>query len=230
MATFVFVPGAWAGGWQWREVARALRKRGHEVFTPTLTGLGERVHLRSPQIGLETHILDIVNVLKYEDLRNVMLIGYSYGGAVATGVAHCEPERLGKLIYVDGFVLEDGQALYDLYPPEVVAMIDGMAQQFGEGWRVPHFPPDAPYRTDHLLKTYHDPLRANSPRANDIPKAYIYCTEKEPGDPIMAPIARIAAAAKANPQWVYRELATTHSPWETIPGELAQLLAELAGS
>jgi hypothetical protein len=77
MATFVFIPGGWAGGWQWREVARALHSLGHEVFTPTPTGLGERVHLLTPQVGLDTHILDIVNVLKFEDLHQIMLVGYS---------------------------------------------------------------------------------------------------------------------------------------------------------
>ena len=95
MATFLLVHGGWAGGWHWREVASLLRAAGHEVFTPTLTGLGERVHLASPDVGLDTHIQDILMVLEYEELRDVILVGYSYSGMVITGVAERAADRLG---------------------------------------------------------------------------------------------------------------------------------------
>ena len=104
MATFVLVHGGWAGGWQWREVASLLRAAGHDVFTPTLTGLGERVHLASPDVGLDTHIQDILMVLEYEELRDVILVGYSYSGMVITGVAERAPERLAHLVYLDAYV------------------------------------------------------------------------------------------------------------------------------
>src|SRR5215211_1043953 len=118
MATFVLVAGAWHGGWCWRKVTPLLRAAGHEVFAPTLTGLGERSHLAHPDVGLTTHIQDIVNLLEYEDLNDVVLVGHSYSGMVITGVAEQVPGRLAHLVYLDAFVPENGQALVDLLPPE----------------------------------------------------------------------------------------------------------------
>src|SRR5713101_4428932 len=111
MATFVLVQGGWVGGWYWKRVTPLLSAAGHEVFAPTLTGLGERAHLAAPDIGLETHIQDVLGVLTYEDLSNVVLVGHSYGGMVITGVAERAPERLAHLVYFDAFVPTDGQAL-----------------------------------------------------------------------------------------------------------------------
>src|SRR5688572_12471656 len=111
MATFVLVHGGWDGGWAWRSVAKDLQAAGHEVFTPTLTGSGERVHLASPEIGLDTHIQDIVNVLRFENLSDVLLVGHSYGGMVITGVAEQMPERIDQLIYLDAFAPRDGESL-----------------------------------------------------------------------------------------------------------------------
>lgn len=108
MTTFVLVHGAWLGGWAWKHVTPRLRMAGHEVFAPTLTGLGERVHLAHPGVGLETHIQDVVNVLVFEDLQQVTLVGHSYGGIVITSVADRTPERLAQLVYLDAFVPEDG--------------------------------------------------------------------------------------------------------------------------
>ena len=117
MTTDVLVSGAWLGGWCWQRIARNLRVRGHVVYPVTLTGLGERVHLARPDVGLDTHISDVVNVLDYEDLTGVVLVGHSYAGAVITGVADRRPERLAQLIYLDTGPLSDGQALLDFYPP-----------------------------------------------------------------------------------------------------------------
>src|SRR5437660_801825 len=110
MATFVLVHGAWHGGWCWRKLMPLLRSAGHAVWTPTLTGLGERAHLGNPDVGLSTHVQDVVNVLEYEDLSNVVLVGHSYGGMVITGVAHQMPGRLAHLVYLDAFVPKDGQS------------------------------------------------------------------------------------------------------------------------
>src|SRR5215475_12852732 len=104
MATFLVAHGAWSAGWVWKKMRPLLRERGHELFTPTYTGLGERAHLARHDVGLETHIADILGVLQFEDLRNVILIGHSYGGMVATGVADRAPERLAQLVYLDAFV------------------------------------------------------------------------------------------------------------------------------
>src|SRR5207248_3061546 len=114
MATFVLVHGGWDGGWFWRPVARRLQSDGHDAFTATLTGSGERVHLASPDVDLTTHILDIVNLLAFEDLQDVMLVGYSYSSMIVTGVVERVPERIRHLIYLDAFVPRDGQSLADI--------------------------------------------------------------------------------------------------------------------
>lgn len=117
-ATFVLVHGAWHGGWCYARVAALLRASGAHVFTPTLTGLGERSHLTHPAIDLSAHVTDIVNVLQYEDLHDVVLCGHSYGGLVITGVVEAVPERIAALVFLDAFVPEDGQSLHDLVPDE----------------------------------------------------------------------------------------------------------------
>ena len=113
-STYVLVHGGGHGGWCYQPVARLLRAQGHEVYTPTLTGLGERAHLLNPSIDLDTHIVDVVNVLRYEDLRDVILVGHSYGGMVITGVADRAPARVGHLVYLDAATPEDGESLLDL--------------------------------------------------------------------------------------------------------------------
>jgi len=115
-ATFVLVHGAWHGGWCYARVAALLRARGADVFTPTLTGLGERSHLAHPMIDLSTHVTDIVNVLQYEDLHDVVLLGHSYGGLVITGVVEAVPDRIAALVFLDAFVPQDGESLADLIP------------------------------------------------------------------------------------------------------------------
>ena len=229
MTTFVLVHGGWAGGWQWREVAALLRAAGHEVFTPTLTGLGERVHLGNPEVGLDTHIRDILMVLEYEALHDVILVGYSYSGMVITGVAELAPERISQLIYLDAFVPQDGQSMLEMLGPDVAAFIQQMAQAYGDGWRIPHDPPDAPRRTPHPLKTGQQPVSVKNPAAAVLPRTFIYCTqEKEAMGPLGFPITQAAERARADARWRYRELDTGHSPWETAPRELADLLLELA--
>jgi pimeloyl-ACP methyl ester carboxylesterase len=118
MTTYALVSGAWHGGWCWQSVARRLQVYHHVVYPLTLTGLGERVHLARPDIDLETHIADVINVLDYEDLADVVLVGHSYAGAVITGVADRRPERLAQLVYLDAGPLGDGEAFLDFYPPD----------------------------------------------------------------------------------------------------------------
>src|SRR5438270_3797739 len=117
--TYVLVHPAWHGGWCWRKVKPLLEAKGHEVHTPTLTGLGERSHLARPDVGLETHVQDILNVLKYEDLGGIALLGHSSSGAVITGVSDRAPERIAQLIYLDAFVPENGQSLMDIVPSQI---------------------------------------------------------------------------------------------------------------
>ena len=117
MATFVLVHGAWHGAWCWRRVARLLSQSGHEVFTPTLTGVGERSHLLTSEINLDTHILDVVNVMKWQELNDVVLVGHSYGGMVISGVAERLEKSILSFVMLDAFFPETGQALIDLKPP-----------------------------------------------------------------------------------------------------------------
>ena len=134
MATFVLVHGAVVGGWCWRWVTPHLRAVGHEVYTPTLTGLGERVHLAGPHVNLDTHIEDVVNVLRYEDLTGVVLVGWSYGGMIVAGAAERAPERIGHLVYLDSDVPRDGDTSA---PPSQHAAREALARDHGDGWRVP---------------------------------------------------------------------------------------------
>jgi pimeloyl-ACP methyl ester carboxylesterase len=118
VSTFVLVHGSMHGGWCWTRVVPLLRAAGNDVYTPTLTGLGERVHLAHPGIDLDTHIQDVLGVLEFEDLHDVALVGQSYGAMVITGVADRVPGRIGHLVYLDGAMPSDGQAVLDLSPPE----------------------------------------------------------------------------------------------------------------
>ena len=137
MAAYVLVPGAWLGGWAWRDVAARLRAKGHDVFPITLTGLGERVHLAGPEVDLETHIADVVNTIQWNDLQDVILAGHSYAGTVITGVADRIPDRVDQLVYVDSAPLADGMAMTDLYPPEALAALRQTVDASGDGWLFP---------------------------------------------------------------------------------------------
>ena len=135
LATIVLAHGGWSAAWAWKKVRPLMAAAGHHFFTPTYTGLGERAHLASRSNDLETHIQDLLGVLKFEDLRKVVLIGHSYGGMVATGVADRARDRVAQLIYLDAFVPTSGQALIDLVPPtERQRLLDSV--KTGDGWRV----------------------------------------------------------------------------------------------
>jgi pimeloyl-ACP methyl ester carboxylesterase len=143
MSTYVLVHGAWHGSWCWKRVRRALQSHGHDVFTPTLTGLGERSHLISPQINLETHIDDVVNCIRWEQLSDVILCGHSYGGCVIRGAADRLADRIGALVYLDAFVPQTGQRMLDMLPPEVRNGVLDQVQTAGEGSKVPPIPAEA---------------------------------------------------------------------------------------
>jgi pimeloyl-ACP methyl ester carboxylesterase len=137
MVTFVLVHGAWHGGWSWKRVRPLLTGRGYDVFTPTLTGNGDRSHLASRDVGLEIHIIDVLNVPQWEELSDVVLCGHSYGGMVISGVADRVPERIRSLVYVDAFVPLDGQSIMDQLPPEGANRVREGARTVGDGWRIP---------------------------------------------------------------------------------------------
>ena len=160
MTTFVLVHPAWFGGWCWRKVSPVLRARGHEVFAPTLTGLGERAHLASQKVGLEMHVEDVANVLEYEDLRQVILVGNSSGGMVITGVADRMPERIAHLVYLDAFVPEDGQSMLDIIPAERRPLMEALVQKEGSGWLLPRFAP--PPWEKFVPEAWRSPTRTTS--------------------------------------------------------------------
>jgi len=140
MATFVLVHGAWHGSWCWKRVRKALYAQGHDVFTPTLTGVGERSHLLARNVNLDTHIDDVVNLIRREELSDVVLCGHSYGGAVISGAASRVADRIRALVYLDAFVLEDGESLHDALPPDQRNMQLELTQKHGDGWKVPPIP------------------------------------------------------------------------------------------
>src|ERR1700690_1514418 len=140
MATFVLVHGSFHGGWCWQNVARLLRPSGHEVYAPTLTGLGERSHLATPKTGLELHIQDILQVLEYEDLHDVVLVGHSYAGLIITSVAEQVPQRVARLIYLDAFIPHEGKSAFDLMPGTEKQWAQTAVSQ-GDGWLVPPMSP-----------------------------------------------------------------------------------------
>jgi pimeloyl-ACP methyl ester carboxylesterase len=235
MATFLIAHGAWSAAWAWKKMRPLLAARGHALYIPTYTGLGERAHLTSREIGLQTHIADVLGTLEYEDLRDVVLVGHSYGGMVATGVADRARTRVRRLVYLDAFVPRDGQSLLDLLPADVRERMREAARAAGEGWRVPPnpVPPDTsetdlawlmPRRVMHPLRAFEEPIRLTGPEGA-MPRAYIYCTRIAPGD-VFGPFAE---RARREPGWEYLEIEASHSPNVTAPEALAALLEKVAG-
>jgi pimeloyl-ACP methyl ester carboxylesterase len=154
MATYVLVHGSWHGSWCWKRVRKALSAAGHDVFTPTLTGVGERSHLASAKINLSTHISDVANLIRWEELTNVILCGHSYAGWVISGVADRIPDRIRALVYLDAFVIEDGECFFDHLPPAEAERRRQQAKMTGEGWKV-------------------DPLQAEIFKVNERDRAWV---------------------------------------------------------
>ncbi|MCC6177359.1 MAG: alpha/beta hydrolase [Chloroflexi bacterium] len=236
MVTILLAHGAWSGGWSWANMRSRMRERGHEFLTPTYTGLGERAHLARPDVTLDTHIQDVLGVLEFEDLRDVLLLGHSYGGMVATGVADRARNRIAKLVYLDAFVPRDGQSLMDLLPGDGRARMEAAAQEVGEGWRIPSMPPppDTPAtyvewstsrRLMQPIETFRQPIRLSGDDVR-LPRTYIYCQRSSPSDTF----GQFARWAQSEPGWRYLEIDSSHSPHVTAPDTLANMLAEIASS
>jgi pimeloyl-ACP methyl ester carboxylesterase len=228
-ATFLVCHGAWSAGWAWKKMHPPMAAAGHRLMTPTYTGLGERAHLANPSIDLETHIQDILNVIKYDDLRDIVLIGHSYGGMVATGVADRARDRIGQLIYLDAFVPEEGQRLLDFLNESERQRMLQLAKS-GGGWRVPPnpTPPDtlpvdvewlAPRRVDMPIKYFEMKLRLHGGKLT-LPRSYIYATRIAPAD-TFGPFAK---RAKSDEGWRYFEIDASHAPNVTAPEMLMRLL------
>jgi pimeloyl-ACP methyl ester carboxylesterase len=238
MATYLLVHGGAHGGWCYRKVAPILRSAGNDVYAPTLTGLGERSHLLSPYVDLDLHITDIVNVLQYEDLGAVILVGHSYGGMVITGVADRVTERIGHLVYLDGALPEDGESLASMNPLTMEPARTGARKVDGVElvlWPDPEAdsyygvtdPDDVAWMrtrlTPHPWASFAQPLRLrNGPAIKRIPRTNINCTEtlsRRPPD-------RQARAFDADNVW---EIDTGHGLMITAPTAVAEMLLRLAG-
>jgi len=235
MATFVLAHGAWSGGWSWKKIRLRLRARGHEVFTPTYTGLGERAHLAGPEVGLETHIQDLLGVLEYEDLSDVILLGHSYGGMVVSGAADRAPERIRRVVYLDAFAPREGQSVFDLVGLEERARRLEIAKTLGGGWKLPPNPPPddtsaedlawvTPRRVPLSLKAFEQPLKLTG-ALDKLPKSYIYCTRARPGD-----VFRQFRERAQQEGWQCFDLDASHSPNITAPDALAEMLEAIAAA
>lgn len=233
MATFVVAHGAWGAGWVWKKMHPLMQARGHRLITPTLTGLGEREHLARPDIDLDTHIADILGVLKFEDLRGVNLIGHSYGGMVATGVADRARTRIAQLIYLDAFAPNNGESAFDLLPEATRAQRQSGASGSADGWRIPPgpMPPDTPaqdrawcepLRLPQPVKTFEQKLMLQGGPLT-LPRHYIYCRRNPPDDRFRPFYERAKREG-----WGAYEIDASHNPHITCPEVLADLLARIA--
>lgn len=233
--TFVLVHGVWHGGWCWQRVADILRARGHRVLTPTQTGLGERSHLLSRDITMDVFVADIVNHLRWEDLTNVVLVGHSFGGAPITGAADAVPDRIARLIYLDGAVMENGETWFGLLPPDIAADRQKAAEESSGGVSLPIAPVEsfgvtdpkdaafvAPRLTPHPVMTFSTPLTLNGPTGNGLPAHYITCTAPAYGPAVLG-LQRVKKAG-----WPVSELATGHDAMVTAPLATADLLERIA--
>ena len=246
----MLVGGAWLGGWCWKPIARLLRDQGHDAYPLTLTGLGERVHLASPQVDLETHITDVVNLIEFEDLRDVVLLGHSYAGIVVTGAADRIPERIAQFVYLDSGPVPDGLAYLDTQPPEVTQHTEREVRTHGDGWRLP-MPSWDELENVHgasleglgeelreLMRsravaqpfgTYTQPLRLRNAR-EELPKLLITNSFA------LAQVKELIASEHpwfrelAGPECRFLELPTGHWSMFSRPDDLAELLIDVPPS
>lgn len=235
MSTFVLLHGAWHGGWCWAQVAEILRSRGHQVTTPTQTGLGERAHLLSPDITLTTFCQDLTAHLTYEDLTDVTLVGHSFGGNALSYAAEVMPERIARLVYVDAMVVEARETPLSTMPSDVQALRRQMAKDTSDGLTLPAPPAIAMGVTDreagawleammtpHPFATFTTPLPITGLPGAGLPTEYIMCTEPE-----YSPLAQSRDRARAL-NWTMREIAAGHDAMVIAPEALADMLEQSA--
>lgn len=232
--TFVLVHGGWHGGWCFKRVAKILRARGHEVFTPTLTGLGERSHLMAGGINLSTHVTDVVNVLRWESLEDVVLCGHSYGGVVITGVAEQVGALISSIVYLDAFIAKDGISVLELLPPAMSAAVLSSVASRG-GLAVPpisaeDFNVNAADRawvdskcTPQPLGSSLEAIRVTGAYQRIKSKTFIRAAQFSSPD-----IDAHCAACAADPSWNVRRMDCGHDLMIDMPEALANLLEEAA--
>ncbi|MDA0241341.1 MAG: alpha/beta hydrolase [Proteobacteria bacterium] len=233
MATYVLCHGAWGGSWSWIRVARALREAGHDVFTPSYTGIGERSHLASADVDLSTHIQDVLGVIRYERLDEFVLVGHSYGGMVITGVADKVWRNISRIVYLDAFLPENGQSLNDLTGPERTQATLDVANQKGDGWRVPR--PEGSVSAslsdadrewiltlsvDQPLGTFTQKLDTQNNHLKIPEKIYVLATENKG-----TPFYQFAERTQAREDWTNFDLPTHHHLQVSMPQETADIIS-----
>lgn len=236
MTPFVLVHGAWQGASTWDLVVPRLREAGHRVYTPTLTGFGANAHRLTPQVNLDMHIQDVVGVINYERLQDVILVGHSYAGMIITGVAESVKERLARLVYVDAFIPGDGQSVLDFMPESNQTALRDQARTEGDGWRLPASEArldrwglkEGPARDfvrsklcDFSIRCFEQPLRLPTNAAASLDRTYIACVAED--YPARPSFARFAERAKAE-GWRYYELPTGHDCHVEMPEAFCELL------
>ncbi|MER8161929.1 alpha/beta hydrolase [Streptomyces sp. NPDC094472] len=240
MSTYVLVHGAWHSGECWERVVPLLAAAGHRVVAPTLTGYGDTAHLLSPEVGLETHVDDIVGLITEEDLTDVVLVGHSYAGLVISSTANQLPDRIAQLVYLDAMVPEDGETAADVMP-FTQAMID-QALASESGWRIPPLvgmdpssglfgvtdPADVAWlrsmMSDQSVRCLQQPVRLDNPAVNAIPRTHIHCVAHVPEGVTRRPVPAIQPNGSPAQVW---ELETGHDCMITMPAELTELLLKL---
>ena len=222
-ASFILVHGATGGGWDWKKVAEALQENGHQVFRPTLTGLGARMHLARPDINLTTHISDIENLIRFESLQNVVLVGHSYGGMVISGVLHKMPERLAAVVYLDAMLPANGMSALELTElGEAQLPVKNGLIYFPWLQGTNGFPSDVP----HPLRSYNEPVSMTNPAAAEIHGVYIGF--RDPVTQKLLPFVTTSKNRAQNNKWLICELVSDHNPQRHMPDRLARLIEQSA--
>ncbi|QNE16936.1 alpha/beta hydrolase [Kribbella qitaiheensis] len=240
MSTYLLVHGAWHSGQAWDRVVPGLTSAGHQVLAPSLTGHGDKAHLLTREVGLDTHVDDIVSLILEDDLTDVILVGHSYAGLVISAVANQLPDRIAELVYLDAMVPEDGETACDVMP--VTKLLIDLAAKSGSDWRIP--PPEPPSSSDlfgvtdpsdiawlramlsdESVRCLQQPVRLDNPLAHTIPRTHIHCVVGVPEGYARRPVP--ATQPNGTPAQVW-ELPTGHDSMITMPTELTNLLLKLS--
>ncbi|MFF5445311.1 alpha/beta fold hydrolase [Streptomyces sp. NPDC012888] len=218
MTTYVLVPGAWHGAWVYQRLARELRTAGHEVHAVTLTGVGDRRHLLTPSVNLDTHIADVVNLITDEQIGDAVLVGHSYGGMVVTAVADRLPERVRGLVYVDAMVPDDGDSVWSLVTDNERAWyLNGTGDTGFTSAPLPFFDPRA---TPHPLATLLQAVRLEGDLSRFPHKSYVYAT----GWPTPSPFTELYERLARTPGWRTHAVDSGHNVMRDAPEELLAVL------
>ncbi|MFF7648391.1 alpha/beta fold hydrolase [Streptomyces sp. NPDC007983] len=240
MSTYLLIHGAWHSGRCWERVVPLLTSAGHRVLAPSLTGYGDKAHLLGPEVGLDTHVDDIVGLITEEDLTEVILVGHSYAGLVISSVANQIPDRIARLVYLDAMVPEDGESAADIMP--VTQGLIDLAVASDSGWRVPPLPELPPpaglfgvtdpadaawlrsLLSDQPVRCLQQPVRLDNPATDAIPRTHIHCVTGKPEAYARRPVPPIQPNGTPAQVW---ELPTGHDCMITMPVELTELLLRL---